>query len=308
MVFTGCDALFGPKVDEVDPADLADFEGDALGGGSPTEDDVVALGLLAGMSAGGLAEAVEADEDFNSEVSELMGTEDLTFGAGAFSSLVKSLMQENTARTFSHEGEITDDTWDFTFTIENESYNAADVYGGEYPDAAGTGTIVLGEIIAGLDITAMDEETGYGTGEGSGELTTDVSYDGWTMDGETIINAAQINSEGSAEFSATVGAGADEEDYSDDTYSYEWDIAYALSAGISVTSPEGSGKFIIDFTYNESDEVAFTYDDLMEDGFDSIVSDVEASLTITVYDNTDTQIGEFTWTSDELIELGEEEL
>lgn len=320
LVLTGCPGLFGPKVEEITADDLTDYQGSTTfvsGEGTVTEEKATlgTVGASAGMAAGGMFMAMLTDQDFTAELGDLGWTGEslsMSISPAMFTDAVHSMIAAAAPRAFSSDGSVDEDakTADFSFTITDETYNATDIYGpgSGYPDAAGTGTIGLFEIVADVDGSSLETNEAlsqeYGTVTGKGSLETDISYNGWTMDGITIINDAQVNSAGNAKFEVTIDDGEDASVATDDIITASWDIAYVLSAGASISNTDTGegGKFIVTFSYDERNEI--TVDASADDPFGAATSDVSAELVVDLYDNDGNLVKQYTWTDDELVEAG----
>lgn len=312
LVLAGCDGLFGPSVDTVTADDLADFEGTStfVSGDGTAEEEKAALesvGEDAGMAAGGMFQAMAEDPDFQSELEELgIGGESMSISPAMFTQVVHNMIaQAVSPRTITSEGSVDDEakTADFSLTIQDETYNASDVY--ESTTAAGTGTINLVNVTAELDGTGLTTNTTadmeYGTVTGGGTIETDISYTGWTTDGVVIINDAQINSDGNAEFEVTIDDGTNSDNTADDIYTASWDITYVLSAGASISNTDTGegGKFILSFSYNESNDLEVDLSD--PESFESATSTVSAELVVDLYDNDGNLVNTYTWTDDDFL-------
>jgi hypothetical protein len=294
VAVSGCAALFGPNVQEVEPADLDSYEAENVV--ADDEDAVFQASTRAANGSGGDGGASAAlTYVFQNQVAEELGQPVASFRS-AFNQTVNRSLAAARAVTVEDNSEFSEDgtesTIDYLVTITDEEISGADV---DAEDGAGTATITQFE----LDVdgsSEIDPETNASSAQGRLSQSGNVVYEDWTTDGDVVIHDGEANTQGNGridvEFDGEGGG------------SLSWRFSYALSAGFSFTdytdSDSGTGgKIIIDFTYSGNENVEITADENIDE---VVTGNLEAEMTVRVYDNNGELVSEQTYEDDRIWE------
>lgn len=286
LALAGCD-LFGnafTKVDEVKPSDLASY---AVG--TPLADSKEEV--LASLEALGRA-VFYAAEDVMPEGEMRAFARALEIGFRG-SELVRKLFDPSGA--LSRKVTITDDSdktnLDLTIAVTDEVL--AD------PDEDGNITINSFNLtVTGKDSstdTKMSMDMQFDADASISAAKFDF-YDYDTEEPAFQLTDAQINFLGSGDL--------DLEKTETTTVSYKFDIGLKAGYTISAAADSGytGGKFIVEFGYKASEDIDM--DDLEDP--DAITDQIDAKLTIKVYNNSNVLQESFEYTAGDFAEMGGE--
>lgn len=285
LALAGC-GLFGnafTKVDEVKPSDLASYAA-----GTPLADSEAEV--LASLEAPGSAVFYAADEVMTEEEMRAFARA-LEIGFPG-SELVRKLFDPSGA--LSRKVTITDDSdetnIDLTIAVTDEVL--AD------PDEDGNITINSFNLTATGKIssteTKMSTDMQFDADAGISAAKFDFYDD--TEEPAFQLTDAQINFLGSGdldmEMTETTG-----------TVSYKFDIGLKAGYTISAAADSGytGGKFIVEFGYKASDEIDMA--DIEDPA--AMEEQIDAKLTIKVYNNSNALQKSFEYTAGDLAEMGE---
>jgi hypothetical protein len=299
LAFTGCEWLFGPTVDQVNPSDLENFTA------SQTFSDTSEDGILETTGGAGGSLGLVFSEMFMRVDEEMAPDTSITSFEDAFQALVNQTTRNVQARALAAAGapsaSVTvtddapndDDTVDVTIEIVDEPVNATDV-----GLQSGTATVdFFLDLYGTSSSTTNDDGTVTSIGEGQGEHEGTVVYDEWS-DGVYVVHQGQINTTASGSLEAEVTNDLDAyESYG----TVEWQIAMAMSAGFSVsnTVTDEGGKIVIEYTYNASDSVT------VAEGEDpsTAAGEIDATMTVVLYDNNNQEIQRHEYTSEDVTSI-----
>lgn len=294
-----CDWLFGPRVQEVAPEDLASF--DASQTVSPEKEAVQSVtGELIGIDGGGLGCALIQlflSDEFQAELEELLTDVDASHIAAAIPpALAKSRLERLEAITADGSLDLDDSddemSVDFNLLIEDETLNAAD-WGG-----VGSATVERFFLnVGGTGLILTRDENQYPESvsvEGSLDHDASISYSGFSCDGNIVIHDGQINSEASGRLEYDIDA---------TTASIFWRFGIAVSAGVSFTNTvtDEGGKLIVEFAYAGRENFELDIDATDEELEDALSGSVDLSLVVRLYDNNDALVAEHTYTDEDLL-------
>lgn len=300
----GCDWLFGPRVNEVEPEDLESFSaGQTFSSDEASVRAAVVEGIAGTDGSGGAGCALAylfLSDEFQAELEDAFGSMAASFSlTELMNNMVETSIQRSRSITIDAnlDDDFTDDEFsaDISILIENETVNGADI------NLTGQGSATVErfflEAEGSEEILAYDN---YGDVEaarmaGRFEHDASVSYDGFSCDGDIVIHDGQINSEGSGRGEVTVDA---------DTASVFWRFGYALSAGISFsnTVTDMGGKLILEFAYSGREDIEFDLDDDPDEISALLTGEVELTLVIRLYDNNDELVVEYSYTDEDVYE------
>ncbi|MFP4114452.1 MAG: hypothetical protein ACOC2Y_07195 [Spirochaetota bacterium] len=304
LSMSGC-FLFPPEavLDEVAAEDLGSY--DASQTIEDDEDSVLAASTEA-MGAAMVAPMTVYDES----VSDELGL-DMSGGQPSVQSLAQSLLQQQLTAVRSEmqrsrsvnvddesdiDEETGDGTIDVTIEVSNETVNGSDI--GE----SGTATINTFNVEVTGEISSSGDETG-GTMSLDAELghEGDIEYEDWTSPGGIVIHDGVFKSLASGEmgYDLTMADGSGGEPSTSGSISYDMNVELSAGFSYSNTDTGRGGKITMLLRYSGSDDVTF---DSQETLPEEATGEIEATMTVKVYDNDNNLVVEHEFTDDELME------
>jgi hypothetical protein len=265
----------------VTPTDLASYQS----GGTLPESRADAL-VSIGQGVANLAPLLS----FLSSQTELVPANSVQ----AFSWIpsMKMMMKALGAKTISSSSNLTSEELnkEAHVKIENETIDAT-----EYE--AISGTIVINSITGDLEGSTTAMTTPFTATIDKAEVNVDIDATNLDMGGTAVLNSAKIGVKAKVTGSATV----ESTDSTLTPTAISYDASASVKVGFSVSGGDtyASGKYIIEASYYDSGDLTKAQ---LEDPA-KIASSFELTITISVYDNSNTLVNTYTIDQDDITDL-----